>query len=84
MAIIWSLKDAGEVDVSFYNIDYFRPSWEDIRSYFAEGQFDVVGISAVVSTAYAFTKELARQVRSILPDAQIVVGGGQALAHGAT
>ena len=55
MAIIQSLKDIGK-EPFFYNIDYFRFNHAEIIEYFSENQFDIVGISAVVSTAYAYTK----------------------------
>src|ERR1041385_6937825 len=77
MAIIQSLRGIGE-DVEFFNIDYFRYNHEEIKSYFAKNQFDVVGISAVVSTAYAFTKYLADLIRSVAPQTIIVVGGNLA------
>jgi radical SAM superfamily enzyme YgiQ (UPF0313 family) len=77
MAIIQSLRGIGE-DVSFYNIDYFRPSREEVETYFREQQFDLVGISAVVSTAYAYTKELSQTIRRVSPQTTVVVGGNLA------
>ena len=58
MAIIQSLKSIGQ-DVSFHNIDYHRYSKEQNFEYFKKNNFDAVGISAVVSTAYAYTKYLS-------------------------
>lgn len=77
MAIIQSLRYIGE-DVSFYNIDYFRYSHEQVERYFKENQFDMVGISAVVSTAYVYTKYLANLIRTVSPKTVIVVGGNLA------
>lgn len=77
MAIIQSLRNIGE-DAMFFNIDYFRYSHDEIAAYFQEHQFDVVGISAVVSTAYAYTKYLAELIRSVSPDTIIIVGGNLA------
>jgi anaerobic magnesium-protoporphyrin IX monomethyl ester cyclase len=77
MAIIQSLRGIGE-DVSFFNIDYFRYKHEQVEQYFREQQFDVVGISAVVSTAYAYTKYLSKLIRAVSPDAIIVLGGNLA------
>ena len=54
LAIIQSLGKIGH-DAQFYNIDYWRPDKESISAYFYDNQFDVVGISAVVSTAYSYT-----------------------------
>ena len=55
MAIIQALRNIGEA-ASFYHIDYHRYKHSQISEYFASQQFDMVGISAVVSTAYAYTK----------------------------
>lgn len=77
MAIIQSLRRIGE-EVQFFNIDYFRYPHEAVRKYFEENQFDVVGISAVVSTAYAYTKYLSNLIRSASPDTVIIVGGNLA------
>jgi radical SAM superfamily enzyme YgiQ (UPF0313 family) len=77
MAIIQSLRKIGE-DPKFYNIDYFRYSQEDIEAYFKEHQFNVVGISAVVSTAYVYTKYLSSLIRRVSPNTVIIVGGNLA------
>lgn len=77
MAIIQSLRKIGE-DVSFLNIDYFRYNHIEIEAYFKKNQFNIVGISAVVSTAYAYTKYLSNLIRSVSPDTVIIVGGNLA------
>lgn len=77
MAVIQSLRHIGE-DISFYNIDYFRYKHDQIEQYFREKQFDMVGISAVVSTAYAYTKYLSNLIRTVSPNTVIVVGGNLA------
>lgn len=77
MAIIQSLRNIGE-QAEFFNIDYFRYGHEKIEAYFRERQFDVVGISAVVSTAYAYTKYLSGLIRRVSPHTIIIVGGNLA------
>jgi len=77
MAVIQSLRGMGDLPV-FYNIDYFRYTPEQIETWFREQRFDLVGISAVVSTAYAYTKWLALLVRRVSPMTVIVVGGNLA------
>ena len=77
MAIIQALRKMGE-NAQFYNIDFFRYSHSEIEKYFKEHQFDIVGISAVVSTAYTYTKYLAALIRSVSPGAIIIVGGNLA------
>jgi radical SAM superfamily enzyme YgiQ (UPF0313 family) len=77
LAIIQSLQRMGE-NVDFYHIDYFRYSLEQIEEYFSSNRYDVVGISAVVSTAYAYVKKLAELIRKVSPDTKIVLGGNLA------
>ena len=77
MAIIQSLREIGQT-VNFYNIDYHRFSHEENVKYFEENSFDVVGISAVVSTAYAYTKYLSQLIKKINPNTIVLVGGGLA------
>ncbi len=77
MAIIQSLKEVGE-EPFFYNIDYFRFNHVEIIKYFSENQFDIVGISAVVSTAYAYTKYLSSLIKEVSPKTTIIVGGNLA------
>jgi len=77
LAIIQSLKEIDEYP-EFYNIDYFRYSHSEISAFFKEGQFDIVGISAVVSTAYAYVKYLTELIRQVSPGTVIILGGGLA------
>ena len=77
MAVITALRRAG-YDPYFYDIDALRPSFDKVEAYFTKEQPDVLGISAVVSTAYAYTKKLARMVRRVSPKTRIVLGGNLA------
>ena len=77
MAIIQSLRSI-EQDVSFYNIDYHRYTHEQNLEYFKKNNFDAVGISAVVSTAYKYSKYLAHLIKKINPNTIVFLGGGMA------
>jgi len=77
MAIIHALKDAG-YESEFYDIDGMRPTDEEVERHFAATKPDVLGISAVVSTAYAYTKKLVRIVKKVSPNTRIVLGGNLA------
>lgn len=68
-------------DPEFYDIDAKRPSREELSRYFREKHFDVVGISAVVSTGYRYTKDLAAVIKEVSPDTQIILGGNLAAAY---
>ena len=77
MAIIQALKKIN-LECDFYNIDYFRHTEEEIIKYFKVGQFKIVAISAVVSTAYAYTKYLSALIKKCLPGSIIILGGNLA------
>lgn len=78
LAIVNYLRKNGIEDVEFYHIDGNRPRYEDVLAYFRDKRPGVVGISAVVSTAYAYTKRLAQDIKRTLPDTLVVVGGNLA------
>ena len=77
MAIIQSLRSKGH-EVYFHHIDYHRFTNEQNIDYFTDHKFDLVGISAVVSTAYAYTKYLAKLIKSVSPSSIIFCGGNLA------
>lgn len=77
MSIIESLKTLAS-DVRFLHIDYHRYDEEYLLDYFLKNQFDFVGISAVVSTAYAYTKYLSQLIKKVSKNSVIFVGGNLA------
>lgn len=77
MAVINSLRKAG-FDPYFYDIDGLRPDFKEVEAFFRKRQPDVLGISAVVSTAYAYTKKLVRMIKEVSPRTRIVLGGNLA------
>lgn len=77
MAIMQALRGAG-YDPYFYDIDGLRPPFEEVEEYFRKNQPDVLGISAVVSTAYEYTRRLSRMAKRVSPRTRIVVGGNLA------
>ena len=74
LAIIQSLREIG-TQCDFYNIDFHRPDLASVSAYFKENQFDFVGISAVVSTAYAYTKSLSSLIKDVSPNTIQILGG---------
>ena len=78
LSIIKYLKRHGFENVNFYNIDANRPSYDEVLEHFRQVRPEILGISAVVSTAYAYVKRLANDVKVLLPDTLIVVGGNMA------
>ena len=77
LAVIQSLQGAG-FDPYFFDIDGTRPTFEQVEEFFAKRQPDVVGISAVVSTAYGYVKRLSRMIRRVSPKTRFVLGGNMA------
>ena len=65
----------------FYDIDAKRPSSEDLNRYFEKERYDIVGISAVVSTGYKYTQKLASIIKKASPETQIILGGNLAAAY---
>ena len=77
MAVIQSLQKIGE-SVDLFDIDFHRFSYEEVENYFKQGKFKIVGISAVVSTAYINTKSISDVIRRVSPHTLIVCGGNLA------
>ena len=76
-----SLYDAGFGKAEFYNIDLLRPSQEEIVRHLTEYHPDIICISAVVSTSYAFVKEMSAGIKGGLQDVPIILGGNMAASH---
>ena len=77
MAVLQSLEAAGH-DPVFYDIDCFRPSLEEAVAAIVAFKPEAIGVSAVVSTAYAHTQRLCLALKKALPDIPLVVGGNLA------
>jgi radical SAM superfamily enzyme YgiQ (UPF0313 family) len=77
LAVIQSLRDAG-FDPIFFDIDGLRPSFSEVIQRFRVEAPDVIGISAVVSTAYGYAKNFCQAIREVLPNAKIILGGNLA------
>lgn len=77
LAIIQSLRQAG-FDPVFYDIDALRPSFPEVVERLRSEAPDIIGISAVVSTAYGYVKQLCAAIRRVAPATKIVLGGNLA------
>lgn len=78
LAMMECLRRQGIAQAVFHNLDARRRSFADSVRDICEEQPDILGISAVVSTSYAFVKRLAQEVKRQLPNTLIVVGGNMA------
>lgn len=72
--LIDTLMKAGYTP-KLYDIDGLRPNFEEVVDYFQREQPDILGISAVVSTAYGYVKKLTHAVKQASPKTKIVLGG---------
>ncbi len=75
LSVISALQRAGFTGVEFYNIDLLRPSFEEAVAHIVDRRPDILAVSAVVSTAYDYTKKLTLAVKSRLPGVTILLGG---------
>ena len=75
LSVVKSLEDAGYSSTKFYDIDMLRPSYEEGLNHILDFKPDIVGISAVVSTAYEYTKKLSLEIKEKSPNTSIILGG---------
>ena len=75
LSIITVLRRAGFLDSHLYNTDWFRPNFEQVIDHLKKEQPDILGISAVVSTSYDYTKKLSLEIKKALPQTTIIMGG---------
>jgi anaerobic magnesium-protoporphyrin IX monomethyl ester cyclase len=75
LSVITALNKAGFHNTEFYNIDLLRPQYSDVIEFIKEKNPDVIGISAVVSTAYGYSKKLSLDIKKLLPETTIILGG---------
>ncbi|PIR00075.1 MAG: radical SAM protein [Nitrospinae bacterium CG11_big_fil_rev_8_21_14_0_20_45_15] len=75
LSVATALKKSGAADVRFYNIDLLRPEYSEVLEYIKNEKPDILGISAVVSTAYEYSKRLSLDIKRELPELTILLGG---------
>jgi len=75
LSLIKYLRKHGEEEIEFYDIDYRRPTFEVALEHILDVKPDIFAISAVVSTAYAYSKRIATAVKEALPNTLIILGG---------
>jgi anaerobic magnesium-protoporphyrin IX monomethyl ester cyclase len=75
LSIVSALNKSGFNDTEFYHIDLLRPDYEDVIAHIRSQKPDILGISAVVSTAYEYTKKLSLDIKNLMPETTILLGG---------
>lgn len=75
LALMSYARKHGFGDMEFYHIDRHRPTLSDAVEHIVEASPEVLAISAVVSTSYAFVKGISIEVKKRLPNTLVVLGG---------
>ena len=75
LSIISALKKADFNNTHFYNIDLLRPDYDQVIAHILSEKPEILAISAVVSTAYQYTKKLSLDIKKVLPNITIILGG---------
>jgi radical SAM superfamily enzyme YgiQ (UPF0313 family) len=64
-----------DCDVSFFDLDNYRPSFENIKNRIESFSPDVIGFSAILTPTYAYLKKLSGFIKKSFPDIIQVMGG---------
>src|SRR3990167_671807 len=75
LAVIKALRKSGCEGVELYDIDALRPAYEIVLEHIKAFKPDILGISAVVSTAYEYAKKISLDVKQQIPNVTVVLGG---------
>lgn len=75
LGVINALQRAGYESVEFLDIDALRPTYEEVLDHLEKAKPDILGISAVVSTAYEYSKRLSLDIKKRLPGITVILGG---------
>lgn len=75
LTIMSELKRRGYDDIHLLELNILRPPYEEILRQLETLRPNIIGLSAVVSTSYAFVKKLSEDIKRVLPDALIICGG---------
>lgn len=60
---------------AYKHFEVIGPSIEEMRVFFLENQYDVVGVSILFSNQHFLAMQAVDVIRECLPDAKIIVGG---------
>lgn len=72
------LQKNGVTDVDVLDVDFHRPGIDQILDLIRLRRPSILGISAVVSTSYLFTKTISQAVKVHIPETTVIVGGNLA------
>ncbi len=75
LSVLSALRRGGYGNFDFYNIDLLRPGFQKAVDHVVAAEPDIFAVSAVVSTAYEFTRDITLAVKKALPGVTTVMGG---------
>ncbi|MBT6045648.1 MAG: radical SAM protein [Candidatus Scalindua sp.] len=78
MTVINALQDAGYNNTYFYNLDVLRTSRKEAVDYIVNFCPDVFCISSPVSTGYENAKFFSIEIKKLLPNVTVILGGNLA------
>jgi len=68
-------------DTFFYDIDAKRPTINVVADFIRNAKFNMVAISAIVSTSYRYVKDLTNIIKENSPGTKIILGGNLTAAY---
>lgn len=77
--VIEGIDPSLNCEVSFYNLDYYRPDFDEIKNKIQSCAPKIIGFSAVLTPYYAYLKNLSNFIGEKFPDIIQVLGGQMAV-----
>lgn len=73
--VIEGIDSSLNCEVSFFNLDYYRPAFEEIKDKIQSFSPQIIGFSAILTPTYAYLKKLSKFIKEHFPNIIQVMGG---------
>ena len=73
--VIEGIDSSLNCEVSFFNLDYYRPTFEEIKDKIQSFSPQIIGFSAILTPTYAYLKKLSKFIKEHFPNIIQVMGG---------
>ncbi|MBI4656285.1 MAG: radical SAM protein [Elusimicrobia bacterium] len=77
--VIEGIDPSLNCEASFYNLDYYRPDFDEIKNKIQSCAPKIIGFSAILTPYYAYLKSLSNFIGEKFPDIIQVLGGQMAV-----
>ncbi len=77
--VIEGIDPSLSCEVSYINLDYYRPGFDEIKSQIESFAPDIIGFSAMLTPSYVYFKKLSLFIGENFPDIIQVLGGQMAV-----